>query len=99
MNSVDPLVSVEFEVYGRVQGVYFTKYCKEMCEELGIGGWVKNTKKGTIQGKLQGLRGNVDQVVDWLSNTGSPGSQIDHCDLNNWQSLATPDFRDFTIRF
>ncbi|XP_044271792.1 acylphosphatase-2-like [Tribolium madens] len=99
MSNPDPFVSVEFEVYGKVQGVYFTKYCKEMCEQLGISGWVKNTKKGTIQGKLQGPRGNVEHMIIWLSNTGSPGSQIDHCDLNNWQTLAKPDFKGFTIRF
>lgn len=43
-------------------GVYFTKYCKEMCEGLNINGWVKNTKKGTIQGKLQGQRSNIEQM-------------------------------------
>ena len=80
-NTINSLVSVEFEVFGKVQGmnfythkplpdnkslltlgVYFTKYCKEMSEDLGITGWVKNTKKGTIQGKLQGSKGSVEQM-------------------------------------
>ncbi|KAJ8985263.1 hypothetical protein NQ317_007048 [Molorchus minor] len=70
-----------------------------MCEELNLYGWVKNTKKGTIQGKLQGQKSNIEQMVMWLSNTGSPGSQIERCELTNWQNLAKPDFKGFQIRF
>ncbi|KAJ8944542.1 hypothetical protein NQ318_009705 [Aromia moschata] len=99
MSVIEPVVSVEFEVFGKVQGVYFTKYCKEMCEGLNLNGWVKNTKKGTIQGKLQGQRSNIEQMVMWLSNTGSPGSQIERCELTNWQNLTKPDYKGFQIRF
>lgn len=77
---MEPTVSVDFEVFGKVQGkfhikilnrkhnfnkisgVYFPKYCKEMCEQLSISGWVKNTKKGTIFGKLQGQRSNIEHM-------------------------------------
>ncbi|GLH11556.1 Acylphosphatase-1 [Gryllus bimaculatus] len=70
-----------------------------MCQQLGIGGWVKNSKTGTIVGKMQGDRGQVDKMVQWLSKTGSPGSKVDHCDLHNWEFLARQDFRGFSIRF
>jgi acylphosphatase len=43
-------------------GVYFTKYCRDLCVELGIGGWVKNSKTGTIVGKMQGERTSVQQM-------------------------------------
>lgn len=33
-----------------------------MCKELGIGGWVKNSKKGTIMGKMQGPKDEVDKM-------------------------------------
>lgn len=33
-----------------------------MCEELNLSGWVKNTKKGTIQGKVEGSRNNVEHM-------------------------------------
>ncbi|GJQ80417.1 hypothetical protein Trydic_g12276 [Trypoxylus dichotomus] len=98
-SGVEPTVSVEFEVYGKVQGVYFTKYCKEISEQLGLTGWVKNSRKGTIVGKIQGHRPQIEKMFVWLSNTGSPGCQIDHCDFTNWENLARPDFKDFSIRF
>ncbi|KAJ9600997.1 hypothetical protein L9F63_000835 [Diploptera punctata] len=93
------IVSTEFEVFGQVQGCYFTKYCRDMCQQLGIGGWVKNSKTGTIVGKMQGERAKIQQMVDWLSKTGSPGCKIDHCDFGNWEYLARQEFRGFSIRF
>lgn len=33
-----------------------------MSESLGIGGWVKNSKKGTIVGKIQGPRQEVERM-------------------------------------
>uniref|UniRef100_A0A1B6EBW3 acylphosphatase n=1 Tax=Clastoptera arizonana TaxID=38151 RepID=A0A1B6EBW3_9HEMI len=92
-------VSVEFEVYGNVQGCYFTKYCRDKGTELGLGGWVKNSKRGTIVGKLQGDKGRVEEMVSWLSKTGSPGCHIERCDLSNFEYLARQDFRGFSIRF
>ncbi|KAF4525720.1 hypothetical protein B566_EDAN011897 [Ephemera danica] len=93
------IVSVEFEVFGQVQGMYFTKYCRDMCMQLGIGGWVKNSKRGTIVGKMQGDKINVEKMIDWLSKTGSPGCKIERCDLGNWEFLARQEFRNYSIRF
>ncbi|XP_076251633.1 acylphosphatase-2-like [Rhynchophorus ferrugineus] len=97
--NIDPNVSVEFEVFGKVQGCSFTKYCKELCEQQCVMGWIKNTKKGTIAGKLQGKKSRVEQIIYWLSNTGSPGCKVERCDLMNWQMLAKPDYTNFSIRF
>ncbi|EFN79472.1 Acylphosphatase-1 [Harpegnathos saltator] len=58
----ESLISVEFEVFGKVQGVYFPKYVRDICLQLGICGWVKNSKVGTILGKMQGPEALVDQM-------------------------------------
>ena len=31
-----------------------------MCTEHGIKGWVKNSKRGTIVGKMQGPKADID---------------------------------------
>lgn len=41
-------------------GCYFTKYTRDKCCELDIRGWVKNSKSGTILGKMQGIKANVE---------------------------------------
>jgi len=99
MGGVVPLVSVDFEVFGKVQGIYFTKHCREYADQLQLTGWVKNSKRGTIVGIVQGYKPNIEAMITWLSQTGSPGCQIEHCDLTNWNTLAQPEYRGFSIRF
>nr|CAD7586380.1 unnamed protein product [Timema genevievae] len=45
-----------------VSGVYFTKYCRDMGLQVGLGGWVKNSRSGTVIGKIQGERKKVEQM-------------------------------------
>ena len=45
--------SVEFEVSGRVQGVFFRACTEQKAKVLGIRGWVMNTPQGTVKGLLQ----------------------------------------------
>jgi acylphosphatase len=46
--------SFRYEVFGRVQGVFFRKYTQKEAIRLGIVGWVKNTPQGTVEGEAQG---------------------------------------------
>ncbi|XP_043278061.1 acylphosphatase-2 [Venturia canescens] len=93
------LLSVEFEVFGKVQGCYFPKFTRDLCNELGIVGWVKNSPCGTIMGKMQGPKPYVEQMQHWLTTIGSPGSEIHHCELTNIESIARLGYRGFAIRF
>lgn len=45
-----------------IAGVGFTKYCRDNCANAGIRGWVKNSKRGTIVGKMQGLKPEIDKM-------------------------------------
>lgn len=49
-----------------VSGCGFTKHCRDNCMKNGITGWVKNTKAGTIQGKMQGLKAAIDFM--WVAD-------------------------------
>lgn len=45
-------ISVDFEVFGKVQKVFFRKHTKNKADELGLVGWVKNTKQDTVIGQV-----------------------------------------------
>ena len=51
------LVSVHFEVYGKVQGVFFRKYTQARAEELNLKGWIRNTSRRTVEGDIEGQPG------------------------------------------
>jgi len=95
----NPIISVEYEVYGQVQGLGFTKYAKDQAEALGLGGWVKNTRQGTIAGRLEGPKDRLAEMVRWMGTEGSPGCKIEKVELRNWEFTVVQTFRNFSVRF
>ncbi|XP_045533684.1 acylphosphatase-2-like isoform X2 [Pieris brassicae] len=92
------LRSVDFEIFGRVQGVFFRKYTKNQADKLGLKGWCMNTSRGTVQGQMQGPNDKVESMMQWLKTTGSPSSKIDKADFINNKEIDDYTFKSFDIR-
>ncbi|KAM7173376.1 acylphosphatase-2 isoform 1-T1 [Macrochelys suwanniensis] len=56
------LKSVDYEVFGRVQGVCFRMYTEDEARKMGVVGWVKNTRQGTVTGQVQGPEDKVNAI-------------------------------------
>ncbi|TNM95492.1 hypothetical protein fugu_016575 [Takifugu bimaculatus] len=95
--SKEDLISVDYEIFGRVQGVFFRKYTQAEGKKLGLVGWVQNTAAGTVQGQLQGPRSKVQEMQNWLRSTGSPSSQINKAEFKNEKTVASLEHSSFNI--
>ncbi|XP_051023482.1 acylphosphatase-1-like [Acomys russatus] len=93
----DTLVSVDYEIFGKVQGVFFCKYTQAEGKRLGLVGWVRNTDRGTVQGQLQGPISKVGHMQEWLPRRGSPKSHINRANFNNEKVILNLDYSDFQI--
>ncbi|KAJ7404838.1 Acylphosphatase-2 [Willisornis vidua] len=93
------LKSVDYEVFGRVQGVCFRMYTEEEARKLGVVGWVKNTSQGTVTGQVQGPEDKVNAMKSWLSKVGSPSSRIDRTNFSNEKEIPKLDFSGFSTRY
>ncbi|XP_026748896.1 acylphosphatase-2-like [Galleria mellonella] len=91
------LKAADFEVFGRVQGVFFRKYTKEQADKLGLRGWCKNTAQGTVLGHMQGPSDKVETMIHWLKTTGSPSSKIDKAEFRNQKDITEYTFENFSI--
>uniref|UniRef100_A0A0B8RRU0 Acylphosphatase n=1 Tax=Philothamnus irregularis TaxID=1899461 RepID=A0A0B8RRU0_9SAUR len=91
------LASVDYEVFGKVQGVFFRKHTQAQGKKLGLVGWVRNTNYGTVQGQIQGPLVKVRQLQEWLQKTGSPKSHIDRAEFHNEKKIAHLEHSDFCI--
>ncbi|RDD42613.1 Acylphosphatase-1 [Trichoplax sp. H2] len=89
--------SVEFEVFGNVQGVFFRKHTEKKANQLKLVGWVKNTPHNTVVGVIQGPHDSIETMRIWLSTKGSPKSRITKCEFKNNLSIASREFQSFTI--
>lgn len=88
----------EFEVFGRVQGVFFRKYTKQQADLLQLTGWCQNTRDDTVKGEIEGPEDKVNQMKQWLQNTGSPSSQITKAVFSQLKAIDTPVHNTFVIR-
>lgn len=52
-DSSESIRAFTFEIKGKVQGVFFRKHTKAKADELGVCGWVRNTKRGTVEGAAE----------------------------------------------
>uniref|UniRef100_A0A0C9R1Q2 acylphosphatase n=1 Tax=Fopius arisanus TaxID=64838 RepID=A0A0C9R1Q2_9HYME len=96
--NMSKLVAIDFEVFGRVQGVFFRKYTQKKAEELSLKGWCMNTNQNTVTGRIEGEKSKIEMMKKWLRETGSPQSAIDKAEFKNEQEITEISFPNFSIR-
>ena len=58
----DRTKTVEVRIYGRVQGVWYRAWTKQSAEELGLAGYVRNRRDGTVEALFSGPEDAVDEM-------------------------------------
>jgi acylphosphatase len=84
-------------VHGRVQGVFFREYTRRKAEEYSLNGWVRNLPDGTVETVFEGDEAPVSLMVQWLSTTGSPMSEVTGVDVR--EEEPAEESPGFTVRF
>ena len=51
-------------IKGRVQGVYYRKWTVENASRLGLDGWVRNRRDGSVEAVFSGNTRDVDSMVE-----------------------------------
>ncbi|KEG02052.1 acylphosphatase [Plasmodium vinckei vinckei] len=89
----------DFEVFGKVQGVFFRKYTKLEADVLNIKGYVQNTNKNTVIGTAESEnKESLDKFRNFLTNKGSPSSRIDKCLITNEKTTDVYSTNSFQIK-
>ena len=52
-------------INGLVQGVSFRYYTRKTALSLGLTGFVKNLKDGSVEVFVQGNKDNINKFIDW----------------------------------
>jgi acylphosphatase len=69
-------------VHGIVQGVFFRDYTRREAWALGVNGWVRNRRDGTVEAVIEGEEDKVAAMIDWL-HAGSPHSVVESLDISD----------------
>jgi acylphosphatase len=80
-------------VKGRVHGVFFRAYTRRTARALGISGWVRNKRDGTVECFAQGSEPEMTTFVKFLYK-GSPAARVDSVEIKKEQTDSKiQDFR------
>lgn len=55
----------KISISGKVQGVFFRQGTKAVADQLGLSGWVKNEKDGSVSIAVQGDAWLIENFLDW----------------------------------
>ena len=80
-------------IHGRVQGVFFRAETRSRARSLGLSGWVRNCRDGSVEAVFEGEAERVESMVDWCRR-GPSGASVERIDLG-WEEPAGED--GFTV--
>jgi acylphosphatase len=87
-------VARHVRVTGRVQGVFFRAWTREQAQALGVAGWVRNCRDGSVEAHLEGEEQAVDELIGRL-RAGPPSSRVEDVRCSD---AAPEDCDGFEVR-
>ncbi len=91
------LARLSATIYGRVQGVYFRYFVRNVARNLSLKGYVRNlTSDDAVEVQAEGEKPQLDRLLEQLK-TGPPGAQIKRVEVD-WSDYSG-QFDDFRIRY
>jgi len=86
---------VTIKVVGKVQGVFFRSKTKEKAEKLGLKGFVRNKKDGTVLIVAEGKKSDLQGLVNFAKE-GSEYARVEKIEAS--YSEAKGKFNNFEVR-
>tara|TARA_R110001592_G_scaffold7431_5_gene41707 strand:+ start:1579 stop:1866 length:288 start_codon:yes stop_codon:yes gene_type:complete len=71
-----PIETVHVVISGRVQGVWFRGWTCEQARDLGLSGWVRNRRDGTVEAVFSGHPDAVRRMIE-RCHDGPPAARVD----------------------
>ncbi|HYE27384.1 MAG TPA: acylphosphatase [Allosphingosinicella sp.] len=76
-------------IHGRVQGVFFRNWAMDRARALGVRGWVRNRRDGTVELTAFGEDDAVERLIA-ACRTGPPAAQVDRIEVESIEGEGPP---------
>lgn len=74
-------ITKNLKIFGQVQGVYFRESMCRQALQLGIVGWVRNNRDGTVEAVVQGTAAAVAAIIEW-AGIGPELARVDRVEIS-----------------
>lgn len=91
----EPVLRRHVRVRGRVQGVFFRGATQEQAQRLGVAGWVRNLRDGSVEAVLEGPQGAVEALLGFLAQ-GPPAARVEG--LEQLEDASVEGLAGFEVR-
>ena len=89
-------IRAHFIVHGRVQGVCYRMCASDEASRLGLTGWARNQRDGSVEIVAEGDDKALNDFLAWCRH-GPPHARVTEVDAD--YSAATGEFGEFTITY
>lgn len=69
------------EIFGLVQGVGFRYHFGQQAQGLGVTGWVRNRRGGSVEATIEGTPQAVEALLAW-ARLGPPGARVERVEIS-----------------
>jgi acylphosphatase len=87
---------VHLLIDGRVQGVFYRAFTRELAQGLGLKGWVRNLRNGRVEVLFEGDKGIIERAIKECY-VGPPGARISKIEVQ-WEPYKG-DQEEFLIKY
>ena len=89
------MIARRLVIRGSVQGVGYRYEMVEAATSMGVAGWVRNRRDGTVEALVQGEDPAIDAIIEWCRR-GPPAARVEAVDVS--QVAADSGLAGFTHR-
>ncbi len=84
--------TIRLTIKGKVQGVFYRATAKEIADDLGIRGWVRNLPDDDVEITATAIEEQLQKFIDWCKQ-GPPKARVDNVIVDELNSEEFSDFR------
>lgn len=91
------LKKIKMNVQGKVQGVGFRQYTKQLADEMGIFGIVRNEEDGTVYCEAVGTSEKIDRFIQEVRISPAPLGKVTHLSVREDPQIE--EYTSFEITY
>jgi acylphosphatase len=73
----------QITVHGRVQGVGFRAATKQIADQIGVNGWVRNQPDGSVLIEVEGEHEQMNEFIKQVDQGPTPFSKVEALDIKD----------------
>jgi acylphosphatase len=81
---------------GRVQGVFYRAFTRDLAHNLSLNGWVRNLRDGRVEALFEGEKSVIEKAIH-ACYEGPPGARVSNIEVK-WEPY-TGEEKGFSVRY